>query len=237
MRIELPSSDGTPESPGLPYPQRIALSALMYLQAVIFLYSVHDAAAGEIPKDPSLYARVESLMDSHEQGTWASGWGFVSGFDDVLSSLVMQDALIACLSQWDWYIRRLGAWVAFAESSRPASMASADDMRQLGRVDQHPIGSQLELLERVSGAAFDFDGAHLGALREMTAVRNIGIHNRWECDEKYLSSTAQTGLNVGDLRMFDGAELQGWHSVLQETISRVSLLLANRYESAPAFPG
>ena len=45
-------------------------------------------------------------------------------------------------------------------------------------------------------------------LAEMVTVRNLGMHNRWECDEQYPVSTSQSDLDLADLRPFDRTDVE-----------------------------
>jgi hypothetical protein len=198
------------------------MAAQEYLQAVISLYAVSDAAAGMHVHDLESLNRLGELFERLEPGTWDSTWALVGKYDGLLERLVSQNALIAVVSQWDWYIRRLGAFVLFAEASISDASSSADDRKQLGHVDRLPIGEQLTVLERATGISLSLDDAHRSDLKEMAAVRNIGMHNRWECDQRYLDSTPVCGFELGDLRLFDEGELQNWHARLVESLNETS---------------
>jgi hypothetical protein len=75
-------------------------------------------------------------------------------------------------------------------------------------------------------------------VREMSLVRNIGLHNRWEVDEGYLKQTNSTGLwAVGDIRTVESTELLRWHQDLMNVINATWPPIAERYVDAPAFTG
>ena len=69
----------------------------------------------------------------------------------------------------------------------------------------------------------------------MTLVRNLGLHNRWEVDEKYLQFSSTKGLGVGDLRLVEVEELHHWHAALVRLILDLTSAVAIRYVDVPDF--
>lgn len=235
MRIELPPISRGPDSQAHPYPIQLALATQEYLQSVIFLYAVSDAAAGAHVQDADALDALRHLFEQLQPGVWDDGWALLEKYGDVLEKLVSQNSLIAMVSQWDWYVRRLGAFVAFAQVHVGDSTATSDHLRQLRRLDRLPIGEQIELLQLGSGVPFGIAAQDLLELREMALVRNLGMHNRWEVDQKYMESSKRTGWQVGELRLFDDCELQNWHVLLVEAVNHTSTTLACRFDAAPDY--
>jgi hypothetical protein len=92
-------------------------------------------------------------------------------------------------------------------------------------------------LEKSCGVGFGISGGEQGHLKEMSLVRNLALHNRWEVDEKYLDSTSNNKQwNIGQLRLFDSSELGLWHKSLLGAVKKSWQPIAIKYVNAPFFP-
>ena len=54
---------------------------------------------------------------------------------------------------------------------------------------------------------------------EMSRVRNLGIHNRWEVDNVYLANTDNNGIwTLGEIRRVDQNEVLQWRIALDKLL-------------------
>jgi hypothetical protein len=75
------------------------------------------------------------------------------------------------------------------------------------------------------------------ALMEMSLVRIIGIHNRWEVDEVYLANTRQSGRCVlGEIRSVEQGEALQWRTALDNLLINAWSPIAQLYVQAPHYP-
>ena len=73
-------------------------------------------------------------------------------------------------------------------------------------------------------------------LVEMSLVRNLGLHNRWEVDERYMARTRRVGsAAIGELRIMSLDELQTWQSLISRVLIRSSSECAQIFKDAPDF--
>ena len=148
-----------------------------------------------------------------------------------------QTALIAMSSQWDWYARNLGRFVEFARRYSTSPSLNAKQEKNLKRLGWLSINKQLEALSLGSGATFGIEEVHLENLREMSLVRNLGLHNRWEVDEDYIRLSKKTGsLGNGNLRLVEVSELYAWHGSWVAAISETARSVGVRYPDVPRYP-
>lgn len=77
----------------------------------------------------------------------------------------------------------------------------------------------------------------MAAAHEMSLVRNLGLHNRWEVDEVYLKNSSHSGaLVVGELRLVNASELLPWRSALSQLLMGIWSPIAQLYVGAPEYP-
>ncbi|MCU1306134.1 MAG: hypothetical protein JWN45_829 [Acidobacteriaceae bacterium] len=237
MRIRLPAASRK-NSQAHPFPFQIAMQTQEFLQGMIFHASFGDIAAGEFARQPDGVNQVERIMLAQglDAGVPDEAWTIIRKYQCVFEGFVFQSVLIGLNSHWDWYIRKLSEFIRFARSSVSCSSLSNSDEKRLLRADRLPLGEQFEVLQLAIGVALLLSEAERQELREMSLVRNLGLHNRWEIDAQYLKETTRNGVEIGDLRLVDMAELRSWHSLLIKALSSSALECAKRFNAAPDFP-
>jgi hypothetical protein len=235
MRRELPLIRRGPDAAAHPYPYQLATLLHEYLQATMFLLAVSDAAAGRSASDEAVLDGIRADFEAGAPGVWDQGWALVGKYDEFLAALVKQNATIAMASEWDWYVRRLGKFVAFGLEHVAIAGLDASGAQQYCELEWKPMDVQLDRLARLVGPEHPLESGAREALIELFLVRNLGLHSHWDVDERYLSKTACTGWQVGDFREIADTELHGWHSALVETVNSVSIALASTFANAPDF--
>jgi hypothetical protein len=227
----------TKDAEAHPFPFQIALQTQEFLQGALFHALVADIAAGEFVRQPGGTSRIDQIM--HARGLRVDvgnqSWMLLRKYQHVFEGIAFQSVLIGLNSHWDWYIRRLSEFIRFARSSVGSSTLSSSDEKRLRRVERLPLDEQLVILELAIGVNLSLAAVERQELKEMSLVRNIGLHNRWETDVRYLKETTRQGLQVGELRVVGIEELQSWHSLLIKLLLSSASECAKRFNGAPDF--
>lgn len=233
IRIPLPEMGRTQDSKIHPYPYRIAMQTLEFMQGSLFHASLVDIASGAYVRQPNGMTNLEQIfigkLDSRK--TYDEAWGILGKYQAVFEKVPFQSVLIAMNSHWDWYARKLIDFVLFAREDVNQASLERNDEKRLARFSSLPIGEQLEVIQVAAGIKLAFDGMECRELQEMALVRNLGLHNRWEIDKRYLERTSKLGYQLGELRIIEIEELNLWHrlfnKVVQTTSSEVALAFVN----------
>lgn len=237
VKIPLPHIVIAPDRQAHPYPFQIALQAQEFLQGTLFQAVLADTAAGAYFRQPRAVEMIEK--DLQQKGlastALAQGWEILTKYKDAFEGWVFQSALISMNSHWDWYVRRLAGFLIHTRLHGSNCIALTPKQEtDLKRADFLAMEEQLALIAASAGidlALLPNAGAELA---EMTLVRNIGLHNRWEADERYLKRTQRPAMTVGDFRVISIDELRCWHGHLIDVISKSSIECAKRFHNAPA---
>jgi hypothetical protein len=154
----------------------------------------------------------------------------------VFENSVFQNVLILMRSHWDWYVRQMGNFIVSARNHVSSPVLDAKQQKRLNWIGRKEIKEQLLILEESTGINFGLSNTILANVHEMSLVRNIGLHNRWEVDNDYLKKTSSSGWIAGDIRKVEINELQGWSSSLTKLINETSIPIAVKYVAAPDYP-
>lgn len=222
-----------------PYPFLIAIQTQEYIQGAIFYSTIADMSSGAYFRQESALIMLERDFLSHagEKGSWELGWMLLEKYIKIFEITVFQNVLVSINSYWDWYIRNLGNFVMFARKYYPGPTLNKEDENNLKRIGHLSICQQLVTLEKACNIRFDFMNEELEALKEMSLVRNLALHNRWEVDKIYLDYTSDKRFrNIGEIRIFDSSELEYWHKNMIKAIRKTSETIAVKYAAAPNFP-
>lgn len=237
--IELPKVSEEWEGRAHHYPIQIGYQTQEFLQGSIFHAAYIDVAASQYTQMPGAFERIKSeFVDKDmDESTWQLSWSCLRKYEGVFREALYQNVLIAMKSHWDWYISKLGQFVAFAIKHSGGQGLDRDLSESLRRVAFREMSEQLRVLEQVSGLNFEIQDTTIGSLKEMALVRNLGIHNRWEVNGYYRKHSRNKSWSVGELRTITVQELEEWHSSLLEGINSTSVPIGERYVSAPAYQG
>lgn len=126
--------------------------------------------------------------------------------------------------------------MSFARNHVSSSALDRNQQKDLARIGWKEITQQLTILEESCGIKFNLSQAILSDINEMSLVRNLGMHNRWEVDHYYLNKTSLSNWNLKDVRLIDIAELRSWSGSLSKLINETSVEIAIKYVHAPDFP-
>jgi hypothetical protein len=204
----------------------------------MFYAAIADVASGEYVRLPNGLRRLENKLnaDGMDKKEWDRGWNILEKYMPVFQHSVFQNVLILVRSHWDWYIRQVAGFVAFARNHISSPTLTNKEQRSFANLDRKEIEDQLVILGNTCGVNFNIAASTMLAVKEMSLVRNIGLHNRWEVDRFYLSKTLTSGWTVGDIRTVKIDELRSWVSSLTKLLDETSIPIANKYVSAPDYP-
>ena len=187
---------------------------------------------------PGNFQKLESTLLEHSfsKEAIAECWDYLEKYKVVLQGTLHQSVLIALNSHWDWYARKLGEFVAFARNHIASPTLTRKRKKAFDNIGYKSITDQLKIFQAASGVAFNLEKDELENLKELSLVRNLGLHNRWEVDREYLKRSASTNLSEEELRIVEEDELKSWHASLIIVLSETAKVVAIKYAAAPDYP-
>ncbi len=237
-RIYLPKVTMQKDAKAHPFPFQIALQTKEFIQGAVFYFAIYDEAAGIFLRMPDSIKILEEIFINKgmKKSNLELSWQIFQGYKSVFESMVFRNVLLTVRSYWDWYTNKLAEFIIFAQEN-VGSILSKRDITQLRKITFKEITNQLEIMGNICSLDFDISEETKGNIKEMSLVRNLGLHNRWEVDKQYLEITAENKrFQIGDTRDFDAKELGVWHKSLIDIIGMTCKPIAIKYVSAPMFP-
>ena len=237
VRIPMPRVVKKPNTKGHPYPVLIAWQTQELMHCIVFYLILSDTAAGQYGRLPDGLQQLERKLvaEGMRQRDWDDVWKLIPKYMPIMQAAVFQNGLISICSQWDWFVRNIRDFVLFAREHIELPILSKKQERGLTRIDRLSILQQLELLEASCAVRLSITPENRALLKEMTLVRNVGLHNRWEVDEKYSAHTSTGPWEVGEVRVFDQTELHPWHVAFLKATSEVARGIARVCKDAPDY--
>lgn len=220
-----------------PYPFQIGIQALELMQGSLFYASFADVASGAYVRLPDGMENLERYFTERldSKKTYDEAWGILRKYQVFFEKAAQQSVLIAMNSHWDWYARRLIDFIVFARQKLNSPVLERSHQKQLERFSSLPIGEQLEVIKVAAGVSFTVSEAEKAEFQEMALVRNLGLHNRWEIDVRYLERTKRSGYQLGEVRTFEIEELNRWHQLFHEIVRETSREVAKSFSDAPDY--
>lgn len=241
MTIIIPRSKFSRElnSKAHPYPFEIAMQTHEFIMATLFFGIMADTTSGEYVRQPNAInnLKIKMLDMGMSVDDYEKGWKYLIKYRPVFDKWLFQSTLIAMRSHWDWYIRHLGEFVIFARKHTKTTLKlSQKDQELLEKVGNQEITRQLEILEKACNLKFNISDKNKNLLKEVAYVRNLGIHNRWEVDERYSKNTLSAkNWQVGEIRTFEVDELNEWFGSLIIALNETSTDIAKQYYQVPDY--
>ena len=207
------------------------------MYGVLFYAMIADVAAGEYIRLPNGLSQLEQSLTGSGlcKKEWDDGWKRLEKYQSVFENSVFQNVLILMRSHWDWYIRQISEFIRFARNYVASPVLDKKQQKLLHYVDRKDIKEQLLILEMATGLGFNISASTLSSVDEMSLVRNLGLHNRWEVDTHYLAKTSSSTWELKDVRFVSVAELGEWRKSLWEIIDKTVFPVAIKYVSAPDY--
>jgi hypothetical protein len=237
-KIPLPPVSKTPGAKAHSFPIQVSIQTQEFIQAVLFYAMFADIAAGKYVRLPNALDNIEQelIKEGLDKKLWDNGWNYLQRYQPIFNNTIFQNVLILMRSHWDWYIRQIGEFVSFARNHVSSPALDRNQQKNLARIAWKEITQQLTILEESCGIRFNLSHAILSDINEMSLVRNLGMHNRWEADDYYLNKTSSSNWDLKDVRLIEIAELRSWSGSLSKLINESSLEIAIKYAGAPDFP-
>lgn len=209
-----------------------------FLQAAIFHLAFLDMASGEYIRLPE---GMDNMANKFKIGGMAKkdyedAWNYLGKYQEVFGKFAFQLTLVALNSHWDWYVRKLTEFILKFRDVVPLPPLSPADSKRLSRVGSASMAEQLEILEIAGGFSFQISESDRLEVKELALVRNLGLHNRWETDERYLERTPRQGWSLGEIRTVEAPELQRWHALMVTLLNQASSKVSLAFGKAPNYP-
>jgi hypothetical protein len=220
------------------YPIQVGLQTQEFIQAVLFYAMFADTAAGAYVRLPNALSNIEKRLieEGLAKREWERGWDYLQKYQAIFNNTIFQNVVILMRSHWDWYIRQIGEFINFARVHLADPPLEKKQQSDLNRIGWKEVRKQLVILEESCGIKFSLSPQILFDIDEMSLVRNLGLHNRWEVDDFYLRKTSSSIWELRDVRIIQIGELHAWAGSLSKLISETSLQIAIKYVCAPNYP-
>lgn len=235
MQILLPNViQTTRERKAHPFPGQIAFQTLELMQASMFHAAVMDTAAGQrVRQSDGIQGINQALLDAGlEKIILDNGWKYLEKYQKLFERFVTQRVLIDMRSQWDWYVRNLGGFILAGKRSELCGALSKTAEKNLEKIGFEDISTQITILEKCADIKVEISNSIEPAVLEMSLVRNLGLHNRWEVDDYYLKNSKATGWKRGEIRIFEVSEMEDWHQALTRLVNATWPPVAIRFKDA-----
>lgn len=231
----------SPDASAHPYPIQIGFQTEELLQATVFYVMLADLAAGQRVKQPGAIQEIQNELVTNglDHKALNEGWTFLARYKPLFLHYAVQNAPIIMRNHWDWYIRRLGEFVEFGRTKCEGLPFSKEIKKQLPLLGKRemPLADQIDILRRATGLPLIIDPKFMKAIQEMSLVRNLGLHNRWEVDKVYIEKSSQSGnWSVGEIRLVHASELVIWRAALSQLLFGTWSPIAQLFVTAPKYP-
>jgi hypothetical protein len=236
-RINLPRVTLQKDAKAHPFPLQVAFQTQEFIQGALFYFILADEAAGIFFRTSNSINTLEEklLKEGMRKPDWELSWKIFLKYKGTFEKMVYRNVLVTIRSHWDWYLNKLAEFIIFAQEKTGNSLTNKE-IKQLLKLTYKEINEQVETIENICSLDFNISVETKQYIKEMSLVRNLGLHNRWEVDQQYLDKT--TGKNIwqkGDIRKFDNIELGLWHKSLIDLIDTTWQPIAIKYLSAPMY--
>jgi hypothetical protein len=171
---------------------------------------------------------VDKLMSRE---TWELTWSCFEEYVTISKSPVFQYSLFAMSFNWDWFIKHLGLFIDLADFSLTNS-ATEKERKIFSKLHQKPISEQLALvISKIPIVTLEQE--NIENVVELFLVRDLGAHNGWSVDNKYLDKSKNNKFKLGEEREISIGDLSLWVTSLSSVINSISLATSKHYFEAP----
>lgn len=235
IKIDLPKVKQKSNAKSHPYPFQIAMQTLEFTQATLLYITMVDYMAGKYIAGDNNFDKIRVDLDyvGLSKKNFDSSFDNIIKYKEIFKRYMFQDVLIQLKSHWDWFINNMSSFVLFARGY--IQIDSIVNNKDLKGISFKNIEDQIKILEGACELSFNIDQETISHLKEMSWVRNLGIHNRWEVDEKYKKQTSNNSWVVGEIRIFNRDDLTSWYKCLTSAINKISIDIAIKFKDVPTF--
>ena len=122
VKISLPSVSKAPNAIAHAFPAQICVQTYEFMIGAMFYAAVADVASAEYLSLPNGLIHLENKLraDGMDKKEGDRGWNILEKYMPVFQTSVFQNVLVLVRSHWDWYVRQLSSFVAFARATYQA---------------------------------------------------------------------------------------------------------------------
>lgn len=237
MRISLPNVSCAKDAKAHSFPIQIAYQTQELIQTEIFHAVFADVATSQRVRQPNAINEIEKVLlaEGMPKDSYENGWAYLEEYQDFLKHNFRRNVLITVRSHWDWYIGHLGRFIMKNYINVFDVPLNKKIEKEIKRIGFNEITKQIKLLEQVAEINIPVSNTVKEAVKEMSLVRNLGLHNRWEVDQFYLDTTSTNGWSVRELRLFNIPELEKWQGAMITLINSSWKPIAIKFIECPEY--
>lgn len=159
----------------------------------------------------------------------------------LLRGFTLQNNIFIMAFQWDWFIYRIGRFALWGLEQENSPLLLKGLRKDLQRITALAVLKQVAHLELACDLKDTVTAAAMEDIEELGLMRNIGAHNRWEVDEKYMDKTKTVGptgpWKIGEYRVYGDAEwLKLNVSMRRDGTWKIAEAIAVRFKDLGDFP-
>ena len=154
MRIGLPALPKMIRTHLFPY--QIAWQTLEFVQGTMFHVIFMDIAAGQRVRQPGVterYRKGDDVAGGTTQDVLDLHWKTWAKYKMAFEGFVFQNAIASMQSHWDWYLRRLGAFILFARQAVGDPPLPSKTNKELKRIGFANFADQIDILRGKSSGS------------------------------------------------------------------------------------
>jgi len=227
-----------------PHPIKVGLQTDLFIRASFDYEVTLGYIRAEFTKAEGAEERIRQLWlnRSWPDELWEHSKKAQLYCQHFLRNLLKQNSIISAVGHWDWFLRRQSEFVLWALETEAQSGVDDKIRRLASHIDQGSLRDQIGNLSQLTGCSFHIEETDLRHLDELGLLRNIGSHNRWEVDQKYLQRTKTRpesgGWRIGQYRTYSDQEWLVWQTALRGRATwLISKGIGERFRALPAYPG
>ena len=212
-----------------PYPHRLAQYVREMILAQYTYHRAKIAAMQALEKCPDGLKQLQielkvGLDGGLREDVFRDHWQFEQRFQGMRRVWDNQAIVVLWSSAWDWFIRQLIEFVTKAELARGREV-------KYQKIVYAPFKEQIAWLDRLCNSSIPGQQS-LDAVDEMICVRNLGLHNAWEVDRKYLHQHRGGSFQLGQIRAVKSDELLNWQRGILAVLDHYASAVAKRFSDA-----
>jgi hypothetical protein len=219
-----------------PYPIQIAEQTRESIKASVLYFGLLGTATNQYLKYPWALWTVRRAFKISDE-SWKRALDSIFRRDYIFKDGVLQNGVLIMISQWDWYIRRIGKFILFSHEHNSQKILTDKQKKDLLRIGWIPgIEEQTQTIQTISNVPIDLPETSKSQIKEMCQVRNLGMHNNWEVDETYKNISLQKeNWFLGQFRKTTLDEVEQWEIELLKLVNRIATLISARYGEIPDY--
>ncbi|TGL19768.1 hypothetical protein EHQ47_16865 [Leptospira bourretii] len=215
------------------YPFQIGLQTLEIVNANLFYIIFTDTAASlQVKKENGIQEIYNKMkLDGASDKNIEKGMEYFKEYEIILKSSVYMRFLTEMVAQWEFYLSEMQKFMQLNINLINPEILNNTLKKQFDRLTKLEILKQIDTITIIVDNKLKINESDKELLSEMFLLRNLGQHNRWECDEKYLHLSKQgKKWELGHLRMIKQEEVTEMYRAFSSTIRTITEALSLKFE-------